>query len=170
MKKRIRLEIKDKNVVVFTKMPDAFLSAIVGKMVLENLLKYITSFKTHKQLSQIEFLQKRVDEALQKYKIAQQNFAGYKDNTLGIFLQSAQTREQILNNELSIAFSIYNQFAIQLEQAKVELNKATLYFSILEPITIPGSPSEPNLISYIIKHLAILITLTFIIVLFKIFL
>ena len=89
---------------------------------------------------------------------------------MGIFLQSAQTREQILNNELSIAFSIYNQFAIQLEQAKVELNKATLYFSILEPITIPGSPSEPNLISYIIKHLAILITLTFIIVLFKIFL
>jgi uncharacterized protein involved in exopolysaccharide biosynthesis len=169
MKKRIRLEIKDKNVTVYTKMPNAFQSAVVGKAVLENLLKYITAFKTHKQLSQIEFLEKRVIDSEERYKKAQQNFAGYKDNTLGIFLQSAQTREQILNNELSIAFNIYNQFAIQLEQAKVELNKETPYFSILEPITIPGSPSDPNLINCIIKHLAIFVILTFIIVLYKLF-
>ena len=169
MKKRIRLELKDKNVIVYTKMPTAFLSAIVDKMVLENLLNYITAFKTHKQLTQIEFLERSVIESEEKYKRAQQNFAGYKDNTLGIILQSAQTREQILNNELSIAFNIYNQFAVQLEQAKVDLKKETPYFSILEPITIPGAPIEPSISSYIIKYLALFVIGAFIIVLYKLF-
>ncbi len=169
IKKRIRLEIKDKNVIVYTKMPNAFLSAIVGKMVLENLLNYITAFKTHKQLTQIEFLERRVNESEEKYKRAQKNFAGYKDNTLGVILQSAQTREQILNNELSIAFNIYNQFAVQLEQAKVGLKKETPSFSILEPITIPVAPIEPSISSYFIKYLLIFVSGTFIIVLYKLF-
>jgi hypothetical protein len=169
VKKRIRLEIKDKNVTVYTKMPNAFQSAVVGKAVLENLLRYITAFKTHKQLTQIEFLEKRVADSEDRYKKAQQNFAGYKDNTLGIILQSAQTREQILNNELTIAFNIYNQFTVQLEQAKVDLKKETPYFSILEPISIPGSQLEPSFPSFLIKYLVIFIGVTFLIVLYKLF-
>jgi uncharacterized protein involved in exopolysaccharide biosynthesis len=167
MKKRIRLEIKDKNVTVYTKMPNPFQSAVVGKAVLENLLRYITAFKTHKQLSQIEFLEKRVNDSEERYKKAQQNFAGYKDNTLGIILQSAQTREQILNNELTVAFNIYNQFSVQLEQAKVDLKKETPYFSILEPISIPGSQLEPSLSTFLIKYLVFFIGLIFLIVLYK---
>jgi hypothetical protein len=169
MKKRIRLEIKDKNVTVFTKMPNAFQSAVVGKAVLENLLRYIIAFKTHKQLNQIEFLEKRVYDSEERYKKAQQNFAGYKDNTLGIILQSAQTREQILNNELTIAFNIYNQFSVQLEQAKVDLKKETPYFSILEPISIPGAPVEPSIVTFIIKYLAIFLSVTFLILIYKLF-
>lgn len=169
MQKRIRLEIKDKNVTVYTKMPNAFQSAVVGKAVLENLLRYITAFKTYKQLNQIEFLEKRVYDSEERYKKAQQNFAVYKDNTLGIILQSAQTREQILNNELTIAFNIYNQFSVQLEQAKVDLKKETPYFSILEPISIPGSQLEPSLSTFFIKYLVIFISVTFIIVLYKLF-
>ena len=169
MKRRIRLEIKDKNVTVYTKMPNAFQSAVVSKVVLENLLRYITAFKTHKQLNQIEFLEKRVYDSEERYKKAQQNFAGYKDNTLGIILQSAQTREQILNNELTIAFNIYNQFSVQLEQAKVDLKKETPYFSILEPISIPVTPIEPNIVTYIIKYLAIFLSVTFLILIYKLF-
>ena len=169
MQKRIRLEIKDKNVTVYTKMPNAFQSAVVGKAVLENLLRYITAFKTHRQLTQIEFLEKRVFDSENRYKKALQNIAGYKDNTLGIILQSAQTREQILNNELTIAFNIYNQFSVQLEQAKVDLKKETPYFSILEPISIPGSQLEPRLSTFFIKYLVVFIGVTFLIVLYKLF-
>ena len=169
MQKRIRLEIKDKNVTVFTKMPNAFQSAVLAKVVLENLLKYITAFKTHRQLSQIEFLEKRVNDSEDRYKQAQQNFARYKDNALGIIFQSAQTKEQILNNELAIAFNIYNQFTVQLEQARVDLEKETPYFSILEPISIPGSLTDPNINFYVLKYFVIILILTFLIVLFKLF-
>jgi len=167
MKSRIRLEIKDKNVTVFTKMPNAFQSAVLAKVVLENLLKYITAFKTHRQLNQIEFLEKRVNDSEERYKQAQQNFARYKDNALGIIFQSAQTREQILTNELTIAFNIYNQFTVQLEQAKADLKKETPYFSILEPISIPGSQLEPSFSTFLIKYLVIFISITFLTVLYK---
>jgi len=169
IKSRIKLEIKDKNVTVFTKMPNAFQSAVLAKVVLENLLKYITAFKTHRQLSQIEFLEKRVNDSEDRYKQAQQNFARYKDNALGIIFQSAQTKEQILNNELAIAFNIYNQFTVQLEQARVDLEKETPYFSILEPISIPGSLTDPNINFYVLKYFVIILILTFLIVLFKLF-
>ena len=169
MQKRIRLEIKDKNVTVYTKMPNAFQSAVVGKAVLENLLRFITAFKTHRQLTQIEFLEKRVFDSENRYKKALQNIAGYKDNTLGIILQSAQTREQILNNEVTMSFNLYNQFTVQLEQAKVDLKKETPYFSILEPISIPGTQLEPSFSTFFIKYLVIFIGLIFLIVLHKLF-
>jgi hypothetical protein len=169
MQKRIRLEIKDKNVTVYTKMPNAFQSAVVGKAVLENLLRFITAFKTHRQLTQIEFLEKRVFDSENRYKKALQNIAGYKDNTLGIILQSAQTREQILNNEVTMSFNLYNQFTVQLEQAKVDLKKETPYFSILETISIPGTQLEPSFSTFFIKYLVIFIGLIFLIVLHKLF-
>jgi hypothetical protein len=169
MKKRIRLEIKDKNVTVYTKMPNAFQSAVVGKAVLENLLRYITAFKTHKQLTQIEFLEKRVNDSEERYKKAQLNYAGYKDNSLGIILQTAQTREQILNNELTIAFNIYNQFTVQLEQARVDLKKETPYFSILDPISIPCAQIEPSFPNFLVKYFTIFIGTVFLIILYKLF-
>jgi hypothetical protein len=169
MKKRIRLEMKDKNVTVYTKMPNSFQSAVVGKVVLENLLKYITAFKTHRQLTNIEFLEKRVFDSENRYKKALQNIAGYKDNTLGIILQSAQTREQILNNEVTLSFNLYNQFTVQLEQAKIDLKKETPYFSILEPINIPSAQIEPSLVTFIVRYIAIFVSLTFLIVLYKLF-
>jgi hypothetical protein len=168
MKSRIKLEIKDRNLTVLTKMPNSFQSAIVGKIALENLLKFITAFKTHKQISQISYLQERVIESEERYKIAQKRFAGYKDNSLGIIIQSAQTNEQVLNNELSVAFNIYNQFSVQLEQAKIELKKETPYFSILEPISIPVISSEPQFATLLLKYLSVFFAVTIILIIYKI--
>lgn len=169
MKSRIKLEIKDRNLTVTTKMPKPFQSAIVGKIALENLLKFITAFKTHKQISQISYLQERVVESQDRYKIAQKRFGGYKDNSLGIIIQSAQTNEQVLNNELSIAFNIYNQFSVQLEQAKIELKKETPYFSILEPISIPNAAIEPSITYFLIKYLLLFILISLSIIVYKLF-
>jgi hypothetical protein len=169
MKSRIKLEVKDRNLTVTTKMPNPFQSAIVGKIALENLLKFITAFKTHKQISQISYLQERVVESQERYKIAQKRFGGYKDNSLGIIIQSAQTNEQVLNNELSIAFNIYNQFSVQLEQAKIELKKETPYFSILETISIPNTAIEPSITYFLIKYLLIFILISLSIIVYKLF-
>lgn len=169
MKSRIKLEIKDRNLTVLTKMPNSFHSAIVGKIALENLLKFITAFKTHKQISQISYLQERVAESEERYRNAQKRFAGYKDNSLGLILESAQTNQQVLNNELSIAFNIYNQFSVQLEQSKIELKKETPYFSILEPISIPNTVVEPSLSYFLIKYLLIFILTSLSIIVYKLF-
>lgn len=166
---RIKLETKDKTVTVLVKMPSPFLSAIVGKLVLERLLVYISSMETYKQKSNIDYLSKRLSEAEFAYKNAQRKYAGYNDNTLGVIFESAQINKQILSNELSVAFNLYNQFTVQLEQSKVDLKKETPYFSILEPISIPTSASEPNLKSYLFISTGIFLILTLLLLIVKMF-
>jgi hypothetical protein len=167
LEKRIRIEVKDNTVSVFVKMPTPYLSAIVGKLVLERLLIYVSSLGTFKQKSDIEYLSQRLYEAEANYKLAQQKYAGYKDNSLGVIFESAQTNSQLLSNNLTIAFNVYNQLAVQYEQAKLELKKETPYFSILEPISIPSAPIEPSLIKFIIFTIGIIVFVIFIIILFK---
>ena len=159
--KRIRIEIKDKTLTVFVKMPTPYLSAVVGKLVLERLLLYTSSMQMHKHNVNIEYLERRLSEAELKYKNSQRRFAGYKDNSLGVIFESAQTNNQILSNDMTVAFNLLNQFAVQLEQAKIDQKKETPYFSILEPIAIPSEPIEPSNTSFILKSLALLLALNF---------
>jgi uncharacterized protein involved in exopolysaccharide biosynthesis len=94
----------------------------------------------------------------------QQSLAGLKDNSLGVIFQSAQTRQQVLENELTIAFNVYNQFAVQLEAAKIELKKETPLFRVLEPISLPSPQVEPSFSSTIIKYILFAIVLSFLMV------
>lgn len=167
--KRIRIEIKDKTLTVFVKMPTPYLSAVVGKLVLERLLLYTSSMQMHKHNVNIEYLERRLSEAELKYKNSQRRFAGYKDNSLGVIFESAQTNNQILSNDMTVAFNLLNQFAVQLEQAKIDQKKETPYFSILEPIAIPSEPIEPSKTSFILKSLALLLALNFLFIIFKLF-
>jgi hypothetical protein len=167
IKKRIRIEIKDKTLSVFVKMPSSYLSAVIGKLVLERLLMYSSSMQMHKHNINIEYLEKRLSESEIKYKNAQRRYAGYKDNSLGVIFESAQTNNQILNNEMTVAFNLLNQFAVQLEQAKIDQKKETPYFSILDPITIPSEPLEPSKSSLFLKTLVLALALNLFFVLFK---
>lgn len=153
MKKRISIEIKDKSCIVKVKMEDPFISAVTSKLVLEKLINYITLYKTNKIQTNLIYLEKRYAESEIKYKNAQQNLASFKDRNLGLIFQTTQTTEQTLNNELNVAFNIFNQFSVQLEQARFDLKKETPIFTILEPITITDNPTEPQFISLLLKYI-----------------
>lgn len=169
LEKRITLNIKDNAVSLSVKMPTPFLSAIVGKVVLERLLIYISSLGTYKQISNVEYLSERLSEAETNYRVAQKRFAGAKDSNMGAIFESTQTNNQVLNNNMTIAFNIYNQLAMQYEQSKIELKKDTPYFSILEPISIPTTPTQPNFVTFLLKVTTIYLVILIAILSVKIF-
>jgi hypothetical protein len=142
LKSRILVNFEDKECKVSVRMPDAFISAITCQLVLKKLIDYITFQKTHKQQNNIRFLESRYSEAESNYKLAQQRLAGFKDNSLGAIFQTFQAREQVLNNDVTLTFTLFNQIATQLEQAKIELKKETPVFSFLKPINIPEGPAS----------------------------
>lgn len=164
LRPRIKVKVADGEVTVSVKMPDSFLAAAVNKILLEQLINYVTAFKTMKQRTSIDFLQRRFAESKGEYMAQQQSLAGLKDNSLGVIFQSAQTRQQVLENELTIAFNVYNQFAVQLEAAKIELKKETPLFRVLEPISLPSPQVEPSFSSTIIKYILFAIVLSFLMV------
>jgi len=164
LRPRFKVKVVDGAVTVSVKMPDSFLAAAVNKILLEQLINYVTAFKTLKQQTSIDFLQRRFAESKGVYMAQQQSLAGLKDNSLGVIFQSAQTRQQVLENELTIAFNVYNQFAVQLEAAKIELKKETPLFRVLEPISLPSPQVEPSFSSTIIKYILFAIVLSFLMV------
>jgi hypothetical protein len=148
---RIKFTQAGKMITLSVKMPDPRLSAEATKTVLNLMIKYITKFKVGKQLENLSFLEARTAEAEVKYKEAQQRLAGFKDNNYHVIYQSIQAREQQLQNEFTLAFSVYNQFVTQLEQARIQLKKETPLFTVVEPVYIPEAVStDPNkeIISY----------------------
>jgi hypothetical protein len=151
LKSKIKIEIQGRNLILKTEMNDPYQSAVLCRLVLVKLVNFIGDFKTYKQKQNLLILEDRFKEAELRYKEAQMRLANYKDKSAGIIFQSAQTTEQILNNDMSISFNIYNQFATQFEQAKVDLKKETPYFTIIEPINIPEE-STFNYTILIIKY------------------
>jgi hypothetical protein len=159
MQERIRIEDKGKTIKLTTIMPDPYISAEVGKLVIAKLSNYITLYKTIKQKSNLEYLSEKHLEASNRYEIAQHKLADFKDNSLGIILESKQVEEQTLKNELSIGFAILNQYSTQLEQAKFDLKKETPIFSIIEPISITKEKTKPFFNIILAKNLLYLIIL-----------
>jgi hypothetical protein len=169
MKSRISIEIKGKNIKIFVKMPDKFTSAIVAKFVVEKIINYVTVYKTIKQKRNVIFLESKVKEAELIYKNAQNKQADYKDNSLGVILIKAQTNEQILNNQMTIAFNIYSQLFMQLEQAKVDLNQETPIFSSIEAIGIPSIKSDPAFLKIFLKNIFLMIIISFFVLFINLF-
>ncbi|MEY4520760.1 MAG: hypothetical protein RLZZ499_3360 [Cyanobacteriota bacterium] len=166
---RIKVESNDKTLSLSVKMPTPYLSAIVGKLVIQQLLEYVSSLKSHKIRANILYLESRLVEAEKKYLNAQQKFASNKDKSLGLIFEVSQANSQILNNEMTVAFNSYNQYLLQLENEKIEEKKQSASFSILEPISIPTTPKEPNFISFLTKSILVYFTLIILFLFYKLY-
>jgi hypothetical protein len=169
VKNRIKIDAKGREIKITVKMPEPVLSAQVCKLVLEKLIEYVSTYKTAKQRDNLRFLEQRKEEAEAKYKQAQLNVAGFKDNSLGLIFQSVQTRETVLQNDMNLAFTVYNQLAGQLEQAKIDLKKESPIFSSLNPIEIPNTRAEPIIWKILFKYLSIGIIACLIVIVYDFF-
>lgn len=125
-------------------MPEPLISAQVNVMVLENLIQYVTNYKTAKQKLNLEFIEERVAESEKKFQESQLKLATYRDANQGIISRRAMTKEEQLQFEFNIAFNIYNSMKQELEQATIQLKRETPVFTIMEKASIPLGPSKPN--------------------------
>ncbi len=154
MKSIISIEKKEKFITVSAKMNSPYYSAILSKVVLENLVFLLKKFKVQRQLNQIQYLELKVNEAKRNYSLTQRKLASNKDKSLGLIFESSNISDQNLTNDNTIAFNIYNQSALQLEQSKSNLKIETPVFTTLDQIKLPNDPFSPNIYKLLIYYLA----------------
>jgi uncharacterized protein involved in exopolysaccharide biosynthesis len=58
--------------------------------------------------------------------------------------QSDKTYGERLQNEVQLAFSLYNQTAQQMQLAQAKVQETTPVFAVIEPATVPQMPSKPS--------------------------
>ena len=131
----VTLEFSDEN---------KFIAAQVAERAKELLQERIIEFKNQSARELLDFTTKQYQENKASYETLQDSIAIFKDQNLNISSSLYQNRLDRLERELNIASSVVEQLASQVEQAKLQVNKDTPVFTIIEPVTVPFERSAPK--------------------------
>ena len=145
---------------------DKFVAAQVAERAKELLQERIIAFKNQSARELLDFTTKQYQENKTSYEALQDSIAIFKDQNLNISSSLYQNRLDRLERELNIASSVVEQLASQVEQAKLQVNKDTPVFTIIEPVTVPFERSAPkrSLIVVIWTFLGVVLSTGFVLI------
>ena len=125
-------------------MQDAEVAATVADSVVTKLQDYVTTYRTKKAAGDCKYWEKLYKEKQAEYYEAQQKYANYVDENKNLFTQRSKIEGERLQNEMNLAYQIYNQMATQLQMAQGKLQEAKPVFAVVQPATVPLRPSAPR--------------------------
>ncbi|MEL7146444.1 MAG: Wzz/FepE/Etk N-terminal domain-containing protein [Bacteroidota bacterium] len=134
--------------------PDRYAVADLTGIMVDKLTEKVTEYKIQKAQQNLDFVQERYDDAQEKYQQCQLAVARYNELNRNLASPTSKIRLQQLNNDLSLALSLYRDLASQLEQAKIKVKYDTPVFTVVQPAIVPIDKEKP-------KRLLILIGFTF---------
>ena len=145
---------------------DKLVAAQVAEIAKELLQERIIEFKSQSARELLVFTQRQYDENKASYEKLQDSIAIFKDQNLSISSALYQNQLDRLVRELNIASSVLQQLASQLEQAKLQVNKDTPVFTVIQPVTVPFERSAPkrSLIVVIWTFLGVVLSTGFVLV------
>ena len=125
-------------------MQDPLISATVADTVMRNLQTYVTDYRTNKARNDLKFTQQLYDEAQHDYYAAQQRYARYMDANQNVVRRAVRTEQERLQNEMTLAYNIYNQMAQQLQVAKAKVQESTPVYAVVQPASVPLEAAKPS--------------------------
>ncbi|PXV62194.1 subunit length determinant protein [Dysgonomonas alginatilytica] len=146
LKDRVTVIVDKKTgiITLTSTMQSPNISASIADTLTSYLQSYIISYRTEKARQDLTFTERLYTEAKKDYSDAQQKYARYLDENQNVILASYRVNQERLQNEMSLAYSVYNQMAQQLQLAKVKVQDTTPVYTIIQPATVPLLPTKPN--------------------------
>ena len=123
---------------------DADVSAQIADLIRKRLQIYITQYRTNKSRKDVEYTRKIVAESRAQYIKAQQKYSAYCDANEDIGLMSFTQVRDRLENEMQMAYNMYQQSVQQMQLAQAKLQERTPIFVTIHPAAIPSKPSGPK--------------------------
>ena len=122
-------------------MQDPLVAAIVTDTLLNKLKEHIISYRISKAEEDCRYYEKLYNESKDNYYKAQKVYAEYLDANKNIVLRSVQIEGERLQNEMNLAYNVYNQMAGQLQLGRTKVQEAKPMFAVVEPASVPLLPS-----------------------------
>lgn len=146
LKKLVTISIDKKTGVITleTMMQSRVISATVADTLTSYLQSYIIKYRTEKARADLAFAEKLYNESKSDYSKVQQKYADYLDRNQNVILASYRVNQEKLQNEVTLAYNVYNQVAQQLQVAKVKVQDQTPVYTVIQPAIIPLIPTKPN--------------------------
>jgi capsular polysaccharide biosynthesis protein len=123
---------------------DKIVSAQVTQTAETLLQEKIIEFKVKSSKELLDFTTRQFNEKKIAFEKLQDDRAVFVDNNINISSSLFQNKLSRIESELSIAQSIVQQLASQVEQAKLQVNKDTPVFTTIKPVTVPFEKSAPS--------------------------
>ncbi len=146
LSKRVSASVDKKTsiVTISVMMQDPVAAAHLADSVVTRLQKYITRYRTEKSRQDLAYAQKINEEARQAYYKAQKTYAEATDRNHSLSSRSAAIELERLQNEASLAFSLYNSTAQRAQLAEAKVQETTPVFAVVQPSSVPVKPSKPS--------------------------
>lgn len=119
-------------------------AALVSQQLYNVLEKYVKNFKAQKQQDNLAFVEKSYAEARKDFSQKQGALAAFQDANRSLVTATARTTERRLSSEYDVAFTVYNELAKQLEQAKLAVKESTPVLTVIDPVVVPQQKSAPK--------------------------
>jgi len=125
-------------------MTEPLATAQLAKYAQDLLQRDITEFKIDKTKADLDFIQGRYNVAKAEFEKVQVELAAVTDRNRDLTSGLSTVVRDRIQTRYTIAYSVFQDLAKQLEQAKIQVKKDTPMFTIVEPVTIPTLSSKPN--------------------------
>lgn len=125
-------------------MQDPLIAATTATTVAEKLQTYVDKYRTVKERDNIAYLETLHKTSQEKYRKAQREYASYTDSHQNAILARVTTEQENLENEMQLAYSVYEQVSQQLEAAKAKLQEKKPISVVIQPALTPIKASSPK--------------------------
>ncbi|MFV0418658.1 MAG: Wzz/FepE/Etk N-terminal domain-containing protein [Dysgonomonas sp.] len=125
-------------------MQSSEISAYLADTVTSYLQSYIIDYRTQKARKDLAYSERLYAESKVDYYKAQAVLAAHIDGNMNVVSAKYRTTQERLQNEASLAYTLYNQMAQQLQLAKVKVQDTTPVFTVIQPAVEPLYPAKPS--------------------------
>ena len=146
IKESISAEVDKKTAVtnITVTLQDPVVAATVADSVVNKLQTYITDYRTKKAIDDAEYLEKLHASRQKEYYEAQQRYATYVDGNKSLYTHRSMVEGERLQNDMNMAYQVYNQVTSQLQMARAKIQEAKPVFAVVNPATVPVKASSPK--------------------------
>lgn len=130
--------------IIDVTMQSPYISAYLADTITSYLQSYIIDYRTQKARKDLAYSEKLYEESKVDYYKTQATLAAYIDGNINVVSAKYKLTQERLQNEASLAYTLYNQMAQQLQMAKVKVQNTTPVFAVIQPAVEPLRPSKPS--------------------------
>jgi uncharacterized protein involved in exopolysaccharide biosynthesis len=143
---KISCDVDKKTMVISIEVTDQdpVICATIADSVKMRLQRAITDYRTSKARVDLEYCEKMVIEAKERYDEATKAYVRFADGNQKVFLQNYRQKMSMLEDEMQLQRTMYRQLCSQMQQAEMRVQEDTPAFTTLENATVPVKNSGPN--------------------------
>ena len=142
----LTLEVDEKEglVSLHAELDDRLVAAKLAQAATDLLQRNVIAFKSQSARNNLDFIERQFESKRQEFESIQDSIAIFKDQNLNITSTLYQNQLTRLESQFTITSSVFQELAGQVEQAKIQVNKDTPIFTIIDPVSVPLERTKPK--------------------------